>query len=81
MSSAKLRCRDRIADVGPVGLIETCRLQLPSTGPVRAEFVKLELNGYGYGYPLPLGRRLSPISRRLISLHNGYAKTTTRHTS
>lgn len=38
-------------------------------GPVKADIVKLELNGYGY--PLPLGWRLSPITRHLISLHNG----------
>jgi len=51
--------------------ISTLTLMSNEQGPVRAEVVKLELNGYGY--PLPLGWRLSPITRHLISLHNGAA--------
>lgn len=51
--------------------ISTLTLMSSKDGPVRAEVVKLELNGYGY--PLPLGWRLSPITRHLISLHNGAA--------
>lgn len=51
--------------------ISTLTLMSSTNGPVRAEVVKLELNGYGY--PLPLGWRLSPITRHLISLHNGAA--------
>ncbi len=49
--------------------ITTLRLLSSEDGPVKADIVKLELNGYGY--PLPLGWRLSPITRHLISLHNG----------
>lgn len=51
--------------------ISTLTLMSSQDGPVRAEVVRLELNGYGY--PLPLGWRLSPVTRHLISLHNGAA--------
>jgi hypothetical protein len=38
---------------------------------VSAQLVKLELQGYGY--PLPLGWRLSPVTRHLISYQDGLA--------
>jgi hypothetical protein len=40
-----------------------------SEARIKSNVVKLELKGYGY--PLPLGWRLSPVTRHLISHHNG----------
>jgi hypothetical protein len=53
------------ATVGRLG----CRTPSTSEISISALLVKLELRGYGYD--LPLGWRLSPVTRHLISSQNG----------
>lgn len=49
--------------------VETLKHSADTTPQIETKVIRLELNGFGY--PLPLGWRLSPVTRHLISFHNG----------
>lgn len=49
--------------------VEAARNWSRSGSDVRAQVIKLQLRGYGY--PLPLGWRLSPVTRHLIAFQGG----------